>query len=186
MPRNGNLWKFFSPKKKEKYELHNLADAILQLLSVGSQWSNLSGYFLKWESDYYHFKKWDGDGTIARFNFGLNMIERERRGKSAMPNMLSIDSQSAASVMWSPIPSGWSGTRPARRTVVLAKRWSIPCWDIRTGWKGIGRPCLYQNFKQWVEDTVIGSEVEISSRPSTEKGFIQVKWRGVTERTYCT
>lgn len=43
----------------------------------------------------------------------------------------------------------------------------------------------YRNiFMDWVSNNVIGAEVEISSRPPSEKGFVPVKWRWVTERTF--
>lgn len=38
----------------------------------------------------------------------------------------------------------------------------------------------------WVDSAVMGLEVELSSRPPSEKGFVPVKWRWVTERTFGT
>lgn len=43
-----------------------------------------------------------------------------------------------------------------------------------------------KTFKQWVEDTIMGLEGEVSSRSPTEKGFVPVKWRWVTGRTFGT
>jgi len=39
-------------------------------------------------------------------------------------------------------------------------------------------------FMNWVEENVIGLEVEISSAPPSTKGFVPLKWRWVTERTF--
>ena len=39
-------------------------------------------------------------------------------------------------------------------------------------------------FKDWVESNIAGLEVEIASRPPSEKGFVPVKWRWVSERTF--
>lgn len=36
----------------------------------------------------------------------------------------------------------------------------------------------------WVANNIIGLEVEISSRPPSENGFVPVKWRWLTERTF--
>ena len=41
-------------------------------------------------------------------------------------------------------------------------------------------------FIKWVEENVIGVDVEISSALPTAKGFVHLKWRWVTERTFET
>lgn len=212
---NAQQWEFmkiFLPEKtKGKYKLRNLADAILWILRVGSQWRNLPGYFPKWESVHYHFKKWEGDGTLARLNFGLNMMERERQGKSATPSMLSIDGQSVKAGPLTSLAKGIDGNKKIngrKRHVVtdtLGLVWGVVVGPANEADGAVGqrvvKPLLgylhrlkkvladqayTKIFSQWAQDTIIGLEVGISSRPPTEKGFVPVKWRWVTERTFGT
>lgn len=39
-------------------------------------------------------------------------------------------------------------------------------------------------FYQWVENNIIGLDVEFSSKPTFVKGFVPVKWRWVNERAF--
>ena len=39
-------------------------------------------------------------------------------------------------------------------------------------------------FMKWVEENIAGLAVEISSAPPSAKGFVPLKWRWVTERTF--
>ena len=39
-------------------------------------------------------------------------------------------------------------------------------------------------FYDWVQNNVIGLEIEFASKPPSEKGFVAVKWRWVVERTF--
>jgi len=39
-------------------------------------------------------------------------------------------------------------------------------------------------FMKWVEENIAGLEVEISLAPPSSKGFVPLKWRWVTERTF--
>ena len=39
-------------------------------------------------------------------------------------------------------------------------------------------------FVQWVENNILGLEVELSSKPPSAKGFVPVKWRWVNERSF--
>lgn len=52
--------------------------------------------------------------------------------------------------------------------------------------KILSDPAYKKVFMDWVERTAIGLEVEISSCPPTSKGFVPIKWRWVTERTFGT
>ena len=39
-------------------------------------------------------------------------------------------------------------------------------------------------FLKWVEDPIIGLDVELSSKPPSSKGFVPVKWPWVNERSF--
>jgi putative transposase len=43
-----------------------------------------------------------------------------------------------------------------------------------------------KEFMKWVEDNLLGVELEISSKPPSAEGFVPVKWRWVGERTFGT
>lgn len=81
-------YKIFLPvKTKGHYTLRDLTDAILWILRTGSQWRNLPENFPKWESVYYHFRKWGKDGTLVRLNMMLNKAERLRQDKQQTPGL---------------------------------------------------------------------------------------------------
>lgn len=50
--------------------------------------------------------------------------------------------------------------------------------------KILGDQAYRIGFLDWVQENIIGLEVEISSCPPSEKGFVPLKWRWVTERTF--
>ena len=43
-----------------------------------------------------------------------------------------------------------------------------------------------QGFTDWVDTNLLGVEVEISSPPPSSEGFVPVKWRWVSERSFGT
>ena len=51
--------------------------------------------------------------------------------------------------------------------------------------KTIGADTAYKGkFKEWVDDNLKDLEVDICVRPPSEKGFIPIKWRWISERTF--
>ena len=98
-------------KRKRKYDLREVVDAIFWILRIGSQWRNLPGEFPPWKSVYYYFQKWQKDGTLQKLNEGLNRKERKRQGKEETPSMLSIDSQSVKSGPFVNIEKGIDGNK---------------------------------------------------------------------------
>lgn len=198
-------------KTRGCYSLRNIIDGVLWILRTGSQWRNLPENFPKWESVYYHFRKWGSDGTLMRLNFMLNKFERLRQGKEETPSLLSIDSQSVKSAPFTSRDKGIDGNKKIngrKRHVItdtLGLIWGVVVGPANqtdgTAGQRVIEPLLgylyrmkkimgdqaYKNgFKDWVEDAIIGLEVEISSCPPSEKGFVPLKWRWVTERTFGT
>ncbi|TVZ26653.1 transposase [Gillisia sp. Hel_I_86] len=201
--------KFLPVKIKGHYKLRDIADAILWIFRTGCQWRNLPECFPKWESVYYHFRKWGRDGTLSRLNAGLNMMERKRQGKGATPSMLSIDSQSVKAGPMTSESKGIDGNKKIKGrkrhaiTDTLGLVWGVvvgaanqadgavaervvePLLGYLDRMEKILADHAYKKvFMEWVERTVIGLEVEISSCPPSSKGFVPVKWRWVTERTF--
>jgi len=80
--------------RKMTLELREVLDAIFYVVRTGCQWRALPGDFPKWSSVYYHFRKWVKDGTWRAINAAMCKLERQKRGRNAMPTGAVIDSQS--------------------------------------------------------------------------------------------
>ena len=204
-----NIEEYLPTQRKRKHDLRNICDAIFWLLRIGSQWRNLPEVFPPWRSVYYYFCKWSNDGTLRTINEGLNKKERKRRNKSATPSMLSIDSQSVKAGPFISQDKGIDGNKRIngrKRHIItdtLGLVWGVvvhaaneadgstghrvvqPLVGYLSRLKKILADAAYRHtFKEWVEQQLLGVEVEISSRPPTIKGFVPVKWRWVTEQTF--
>ena len=82
--------KWLLPKRKgagrpAQLEQREVMNAILYVLVSGCQWRNLPREYPKWESVYYHYRRWCLDGTWQRINRGLGYLERRRAGRFARP-----------------------------------------------------------------------------------------------------
>lgn len=206
-------WQFMKKhlptKTKGHYNLRDLADAILWILRIGSQWRNLPETFPKWQSVYYHFRKWGKDGTLIRLNSALNKLERLNQGKAETPSLLSIDSQSIKCSSFISKDKGIDGNKKIngrKRHIItdtLGLVWGVVVSPANYTDGSIGQAVLQPllgyldrlekilgdqayriGFLDWVQENIIGLEVEISSCPPSEKGFVPLKWRWVTERTF--
>ena len=125
--------------------------------------------------------------------------------------MLSIDSQSVKSGPFTHLDKGIDGNKKingCKRHVItdsLGLVWGIvvgaaneadgsiahcviePLLGYLDGMKKILADHAYKDvFIKWIEENVIGVDVETSSAPPTAKGFVFLKWRWVTERTFGT
>jgi len=198
-------------KRKRKHCPRSICDAIFYILRAGVQWRNIGKEYPNWSIVYYYFRTWKKDNTLERLNVTLNKVERERKGKSPTPSLLSIDSQS---VKCSPFVSGEKGidgnkmVNGRKRHVitdtfglvrgvvvgaaneqdgVVAERVVNPLLGYLDRMKKILADQAYKTqFMDWVKENVLGLEVELSSRPPSTQGFVPVKWRWVTERTFGT
>jgi len=202
--------KLFLPEKtRGHYKLRDIVDAIFWQLRTGTQWRNLPDSFPKWTSVYYYFRKWQKDGTQQRLNTELNKMERKRQGKEQTPSLLSIDSLSVKSGPFTSESKGVDGNKKIngrKRHVitdtlglvwgvvvgaanendgVVANRVVVPLLGYLNRMEKILADQAYKTtFMKWVEGNIIGIDVEISSAPPSTKGFVPLKWRWVTERTF--
>ncbi|MEK6479416.1 IS5 family transposase [Catalinimonas sp. 4WD22] len=196
-------------QRKRKYDLRDIVDAILWYLRVGGQWRNLPESYPPYAIVYYYFGTWKRNGTLDRLNVFLNQKERKRVGKEATPSMVSIDTQSVKAVPFVQEARGVDGNKRinGRKRHVLtdtlglvwgvvvhaanradgatAQRVVAPLQGYLHRMKKILADAAYEkNFLAWVQANMLSVELEISSRPPSQEGFVPVKWRWVTERCF--
>ena len=197
--------------RKRFYELRHIVDAILWYLRLGSQWRNLPDNFPKWQRVYYYFLKWQANGVLERLNTELNKGERLRLGKEETPSLLSIDSQSIKVAPFIGQDKGVDGNKKINGrkrhmlTDTLGLVWSVvvpaanqtdgalahPVIEPLQGYlhrmkKILADAAYKQRFADWVYTNLLGVDIEISSAPPTNEGFLPIKWRWVTERSFGT
>jgi putative transposase len=77
-----------------RLELRAVIHAILYVLRTGCQGRYLPREYPNYNSVYYHFRKWSGDGTWEEVNTALREQVRQAAGREAQPSLAIIDSQS--------------------------------------------------------------------------------------------
>ncbi|CAN5891255.1 hypothetical protein BH24BAC1_BH24BAC1_15040 [soil metagenome] len=160
---------------------------------------------------YYYFRRWKKDGTLEKLNWDLNRRERKRLGKEESPSMASIDSQSIKVAPFISEDTGVDGNKKIngrKRHVVtdtLGLIWAVvvhaanqadgataervvaPLRGYLHRMKKILADAAYEKvLLDWVTENMLGVELEISSKPPDTGGFVPVKWRWVSERTFGT
>lgn len=146
---------------------------------------------------------------MLRLNDSLNRLERRRQRKAETPSLLCIDSQSVKVVAFVSEETGLDGNKKIngrkKHLIVdtLGLVWGVvvhaanvhdgvrsnelveQCLGYLDRMKKILVDDAYKKvFKPWVEDNILGIEVELASRPPTSKGFLPVKWRWRVEQTF--
>ena len=81
------------------YDLYDIFCAILYILREGCRWRSLPHDFPKWQTVYYHFRKWkkeraDGSSIFDDVLNELTLSERIINGKQPDPTMTVVDSKS--------------------------------------------------------------------------------------------
>lgn len=196
-------------QRKRAHSLRVIVDAIFWCLRIGNQWRNLPETFPKWQLVYYYFRKWQTDGTLEGLNWSLNKLERKRVNKKTVPSLFCIDSQSVKVAPFVAEDTGVDGNKKIngrKRHVItdtlglvwgvvvhaankadgaVAQRVVEPMLGYMDRMKKILADAAYEKkFKEWVEDNLLGVELEITSNPPQTKEFVPVKWRWVSERAF--
>ena len=195
--------------RSRQYDLRLILDCILEVLRTGTQWRNLKCTSFSWQLVYYYFRKWQKDGTVERLSNSLNQLERKRQGKKETPSLVCIDSQSIKTTAFIHQDKGIDGNKKIkgrkRHLLVdtLGLVWGVVIHkaDQQDGsqahllvehalgylqrmQKVLVDGAYQKQFYDWVYDNIVGLEVEVSSKPATQKGFVPIKWRWVVERTF--
>ncbi len=198
---------FLPVQRKRRLNLRDISDAVLWLVRTGSQWRNLPDCYPPWKAVYYYFNKWQRDGTLSKMNIGLNMLRRVAAGRNTDPSLLCVDSQSIKSA---PMirDRGIDGNKKIngrkRQTLVdtMGLVWGILVHpangsdtffgavlmiEVKAILKGVKKILVDQGYQgefMRVTEVHIGVKAEISSKPPSAHGFVPVKWRWVSERTF--
>ena len=93
-----NQWqsieKVFDCKRKRKYPLQEIWDAIFYVVKTGCQWRMLPKTFAPWQTVYYYFRNRKYKGIIEVILEEVVYMVRKTEDKSACPSVCIIDSQS--------------------------------------------------------------------------------------------
>jgi transposase len=206
-------WEFIKQylpvQRKRKYDLREVTNSILKVLRTGVQWRNLDQKYPPWQIIYYYFRTWKKNGILLSINTNLNKKERVSQGKSSTPSLICIDSQSIKVAPFIKEEKGVDGNKRIngrkRHILVdtLGLTWAVivHAANIHDGTRShllvehvlgylprlkkiLVDDAYKKNFIPWVEDNIMGLEVEVSSKPPSAQGFVPVKWRWVNERSF--
>ena len=72
-------------RRRGKWPLMEVVNAILYVLKNGCVWRDLPGDLPPWGTVYWYFGKWEADGTWQRASSCLNVSGRERAQKKPAP-----------------------------------------------------------------------------------------------------
>jgi putative transposase len=198
---------FLPIKRKREINLRSVVNGIFWILNTGAQWRNLESKYPAWQAVYYYFSRWKSNGTWEKINICLNEIERASWGKDSDPTLMCIDSQSVKAAQFVSQDKGIDGNKKVngrkRQVAVdtLGLVWGVYVHAANISDSVAGCELLKrvrgsvtkvkkilvdggykeQFFKKADE---LGIEAEVSSRPETAKGFVPLKWRWVSERTF--
>jgi len=200
--------KLFPEQAYCELDLREVLNAIFWISRTGSQWRNLGPQFPKWTAVYYHFAKWKKDGRFLKMNRKLNRLERRRQHRNPTASLNSIDSQSVKVSSFIKEDKGFDGHKKinGRKRHIITDTMGLVIGVLVTAankhdgtigiqlfgevkyllgsTKKVLADGTYKgDFEEFIQD-VIGAEVEISSRPPTQKGFVPIKFRWVVERTF--
>lgn len=94
-------WQFIQPLlpfsragKPRQDSLRGVVNAIFYLHHTGCPWRYLPRSYPHWSRCYYYFSRWSRAGNWERICHALHALAREKIGRSSLPHLAIIDSQS--------------------------------------------------------------------------------------------
>jgi putative transposase len=91
--------KFLNFRRKRKYNLREVVNAILYLVKTGCQWRLLPKDLPKWGMVYYYFRIWKKKGIIKKLHHTLVKKLRKKAGRKWQPTAAIIDAQSTKATL---------------------------------------------------------------------------------------
>jgi transposase len=198
-------------QRKRKLDLRKVVNAILWIVRTGCQWRNLdSERFYKWQSVYYYFYNWSQDGTIEALNLVMNYEARRQKDRShSDPSLACVDSQSiklAPRIAEERGTDGGKNVNGRKRQLMVDTLGLIWCvyvhaanihdskgakplidkaYTCSSRLKKILIDYAYQGqFIEYAKEQIPELDIEIASKPPSEKGFVPVKKRWIVERSF--
>ena len=199
---------FLPTKRKRKLCLRSVMNAILWIVRTGSQWRNLDNSFPAWTAVYRYFYIWTREGLLVKMSAALNELERARVEKEPTPSLVCVDSQSIKLAPMIFEDKGLDGNKKIngrkRQVMVdtLGLVWGVFVHAANQSDTMMGCELIKQakehltelkkilvdaGYKGTFINTAIQElevEAEVSSRPATQKGFVPLAKRWVSERTF--
>jgi transposase len=87
-----SAWKvieqILADKRKRKYSLRSIFDALLYITKTGGQWRQMPNDLPPWPLCYYYFWKWRNDGTWEKLNKALVERRRRKAKREASPSVV--------------------------------------------------------------------------------------------------
>jgi putative transposase len=90
---------YFDVKRRRKYDLREIINAIMYLVKTGCQWRMLPGDFPHWKIVYYYFSTWKNNDILEDIHTSLVIEVRKSVGKNEEPSMGIIDAQSVKNTL---------------------------------------------------------------------------------------
>ena len=203
---------FLDVQRKRKLDLRQVVNILMWVCRTGTQWRNLKYCSLcpyPWQSVYYYFYKWSKDGTFELINRITNYEERKRLKRNSDPSLMCADSQSIKLAPMIFEDRGINGAKMVNgrnRQIlvdVLGMVWctAVHAANISDSVGGcylidkvhecssrLKKILVDKGYKNQFAVSVAGQlpevEIEVSSKPPTQQGFVPIKKRWVAERTF--
>lgn len=197
-------------RRKPKWELRKIWEAICYLTKSGCQWRLLPCVYAPWQTVYWYFRKWTLDGIIEIAHQALRKALRKQKGKNESASVGIIDSASVRMSSISGQSRGIDGNKKikgSKRHIIVDTMGLIIClslhaanihdskgakevfeklYDIRHDeelLKKIFADGGYQGeLGQWVKDR-LDLDMEVVKRNETGKWEVLPK-RWIVERTF--
>jgi transposase len=200
--------KFLTLGKNMKYSLRDILDGIFYLVRTGCQWRNLPKEFPPYGVVFYHYTKWSKNGTIEKLNAELVSLDRKRENRESEPSLLCIDCQMVKCGPMINEDKGLNGNKRVNgrgRTLLVDSGGRIlaahvEAANVHDGKSGInlirGIKEMPQRVSKILFDVAYNGAFadfiiknypiipQVSSKPPSEKGFIPLKQRWVSERQF--
>ncbi len=210
-------WKVIKPLmpkertgRPRRISQHAILNALWFVAATGIQWRLLPFIFPRWQTVYYHFRRWSKNGLWKRIHHVLRALVRQKMGRHKHPTAGCQDSQSVKTTSVPGVRGFDNGKKVRGRKrhvlcdtqglvlelLVTPANISDSC-GLRLVFKKMGRrrsvtkklrrvwvDAGYKNGAvQWAQKQR-GIVVEVVSRSQEKSGFVLQKRRWVIERTF--
>ncbi len=127
-------------KRKRKWSLRQIFDAILYVLKNGCVWADLPGDFPPSGTVYYYFQTWRDNGLLELLSQELGGDYRQSVGKARSPSVGIVDAQSVkATAVSAPCDSGYDAGKKVkgrkRHIIVDTLGLIITAWVSAANWQ---------------------------------------------------